>query len=264
MKKLISKMKLFHLILLSLAGLVILSALPFKTQYSNIYVNVDTTLEKSGKSDINGSLGTDQTYLYEFFEYDGVSKEKNSAGLKDFTDNDGNVFGYDFNNYKGTVYYFENDLNALNTYLLWFGIVSIIGVAILYIFGNNNRRIYYKSNLLANGLVTVVILTMGIIFFINSFSMMGRFSQDSNLYNYVSVLQNPDIQIDIFKAGALNGDLDFVKSHFDCNVTTFIVYDLFIALFMAYTIFIFILTVVKYKATAERRKELAKVVAVND
>lgn len=254
MKKLISKMKLFHLILLSFAGLVILSALPFKTQYSNIYVNVNTTIEAAGRNDLNISLGTTQEYLYDFFA---------NVESTDFVDNNNNAYNKDFSFYKVQVYDFQNDLNALNTYLLWFGIVSFILVAVLYIFGNNNRRIYYKSNLISSAFFTIAVLVMGIIFLINSFSIMGRFTQDSNLYNYVSVLQNPDIQIEAYKAGVA-GNLSFVKNEFDCNVISFIVYDLFVALFMAYSVFIFILSMVKFKATAERRKELEKVVAVND
>ena len=41
MKKLLKHMKLIHLIFLILGGVVIISALPFKTQYNTVYVNVE-------------------------------------------------------------------------------------------------------------------------------------------------------------------------------------------------------------------------------
>ena len=257
MKKLISKMKLFHLILLSLAGLLILSALPFKTQYSFIYVNVNSALgiEQAGASDTNPSLKQDQKNLYNFFEVEG---------LNGFVDNDGKEFAHDFNQYKVNVYNFEQDLNNLNDLILIFGIVTFIGVAILYIFGNNNRRIYYKSNLIASTVFTAVVVGFSIAFIIKSLSVMSTFSANSNLYNYVSVLQNPDYNIEALSNAQDLKSIQYTLDHFTCDVTTFVVYDIFVVLFMAYCLFMFVLTFVKYNATAERRKELEKVVATND
>ena len=95
MKKLISKLKVFHLIMLCIAGAIIISALPFKTQYSNIYVNVTTTIEEAVGDDQNSSLGQDQNFLFELFE-------NNKAD--GFVDNNGNPFKNDFNEYKKQVY----------------------------------------------------------------------------------------------------------------------------------------------------------------
>lgn len=262
MGKLLSKMKIFHLILLILSGVLIISALPFKTQYSNIYVNVSTTIEDAKKDDPNTSLKTDQQELFEFFEI--YNKD-------DFVDNNGNKFTNDFNVYKKQVYDFENDLNALNTMILWFGIVSLIGVALLYLFSNNSRRIYYKSNLYVSMIYTAAVVIFGIIVLVKSFSVMSDFSSNSNLYNYVSVFQNIDTKTEASQTACpivgnvhVAGNLDYVKDNFSCNVTTFIVYDILFVVAMVYVVFVFILTLNKYKATAERRNELAKVVTVND
>lgn len=262
MGKLLSKMKIFHLILLILSGVLIISALPFKTQYSDIYVNVSTTIEDAKATDPNNSLNDDQQYLFDFFEI--YNKD-------DFVDNNGNKFTNDFNEYKKQVYDFENSLNALNTMILWFGIVSLIGVALLYLFSNNSRRIYYKSNLYVSIIFTATFVIFGIIVLIKSFSVMSDFSSNSNLYNYVSVFQNIDTKNNAYDTALpivggvhVAGNLDYVKEHFSCNVATFIAYDLLFVVSIVYVVFVFILSLNKYKATAERRNELAKVVTVND
>jgi len=262
MGKLINKMKLFHLILLILSGVLIISALPFKTQYAHIYVNVSTTIEAATADDSNPTLGHNQSNLFDFFEvYD----------KDDFVDNDGNKFENDFNKYKVQVYDFENSLNSLNTMILWFGIVTLVGVALLYLFSNNSRRIYYKSNLIVSVIFTLAVVIFGIIVLIKSFSVMGEFTKDSNLYNYVSVFQNQDLTTEAYQTACpidgefhVAGSIDWVKNHFTCNVATFIGYDILFVVSIAYVVFVFILSLAKYKATTERRNELAKVVATND
>lgn len=263
MGKLINKMKLFHLILLILSGVLIISALPFKTQYTHIYVNVSTTIEAATADDNNPTLGGNgQKNLFEFFDvYD----------KDDFVDNDGNKFENNFDAYKVKVYNFENSLNSLNTMILWFGIVTLIGVAFLYLFSNNSRRIYYKSNLIISVLFTLTIVVFGIIVLIKSFSVMSDFNKDSNLYNYVSVFQNPSLTTEAYQNACpidgtihVAGSIDWIKEQFSCNVATFIGYDILFVVSIAYVVFVFILSLVKYKATTERRNELAKVVAAND
>jgi hypothetical protein len=262
MGKLINKMKLFHLILLILSGVLIISALPFKTQYANIIVNVSTTIDKATADDTNPTLGHNQKNLFDFFTY--YDKD-------DFQDNNGVKFENDFNVYKEKVYNFENDLNSLNTLILWFGIVTIVGVALLYLFSNNSRRIYYKSNIIMSSIFTLTVVVFGIIVLVKSFSLMGTFSSDSNLYNYVAVFQNQDISTEAFQKACIisgntyvAGSLDFVKENFSCTVATFIGYDVLFVVSIAYVIFVFILSMSKYKATSERRNELTKVVTAND
>lgn len=259
MKKLISKMKVFHLIMLCIAGFITLSALPFKTQYSNIYINVTTTIEEASGTDQNSALGggADQSYLFDLF------KDVKASG---FVDNNGKAFEKDFNQYyKVQVYNFQNDLNDVNNLILWYGILALIGVAFLYIFANNARNVYYKSNVLASAVFTLFMVVFGIVVLINSIVVMGEFSSNSELYNIVSVMQNVDHARAAYQyATSSNPSLDYLKSCYDCNVMTFIIYDIILIAVMVYSVFLFILSVTKYKATAERRKELEKVVAVND
>ena len=257
MKKLISKMKVFHLIMLCIAGAIIISALPFKTQYSYVYINVTTTLDEVSGSDKNSALGNNQQYLWDLFD-------QNKA--EGFVDNNGVTFKNDFGaNYMRQVYDFQNELNDLNNLILWYGILSLIGVAFLYIFANNSRKVYYKSNLIASSLFTLFMVVFGLVCLIKSISVMGNFVANSELYNIVSVMQNPDHGYIVYQyATGSNPSLDYLKEHYSCDVFTFILYDVIFVAVMVYSLFLFILSVTKFKATAERRKELEKVVAVND
>ncbi len=259
MKKLIDKMKVFHLIMLCIAGFIIISALPFKTQYSNIYVNVATTIEEAVGDTQNGSLQTDQAQLFNLFERTTASG---------FVDNNGAEFKHDFNEYKKQVYDFQKDLNNVNDLILWYGILALIGVAVLYIFSNNTRKVYYKSNVISSAVFTLFMIVFGVVTLINSISVMSNFTANSNLYNIVSVMQNPSYANTAYQLaapeGGAAGSVEYLYSSFDCNVATFILYDVILVAVMVYSVFLFILSITKYNATAERRKELEKVVALND
>ena len=119
MKKLLKHMKLIHLIFLILGGAVIISALPFKTQYNTIYVNVDATGIENASSDMTNAINQDQKLLYDYY----------------------NLIGDNFDNHKTLVYDFQNSLNVVNSLILWFGIVLVIAALVLFLFQNHKRKI---------------------------------------------------------------------------------------------------------------------------
>ncbi|MBR3617382.1 MAG: hypothetical protein IKN46_01765 [Acholeplasmatales bacterium] len=260
MKKLIEKMKVFHLVMLCIAGIIIISALPFKTQYGNIYVNVATTIEEATGDTQNSSISTDQAQLFNLFERTTASG---------FVDNNGAEFKHDFNQYKVQVYEFQKNLNTVNDLILWYGIIALIGVAFLYIFSNNSRKVYYKSNIIVSALFTLTMVVFGVITLVKNIAVMGDFTSNSNLYNIVSVMQNTSYanaayQYAVPDSATATPSIQYLYDSFDCNVVTFIVYDIIIIAVLAYSVFLFILSVTKYNATRERRQELEKVVALND
>lgn len=259
-KKLIEKMKVFHLVMLCIAGIIIISALPFKTQYGNIYVNVATTIEEATGDTQNSSISTDQAQLFNLFERTTASG---------FVDNNGAEFKHDFNQYKVQVYEFQKDLNTVNDLILWYGIIALIGVAFLYVFSNNSRKVYYKSNIIVSALFTLTMVVFGVITLVKNIAVMGDFTSNSNLYNIVSVMQNTSYanaayQYAVPDSATATPSIQYLYDSFDCNVVTFIVYDIIIIAVLAYSVFLFILSVTKYNATRERRQELEKVVALND
>ena len=112
-------------------------------------------------------------------------------------------------------------------------------------------------------------VVFGIIVLIKNISVMGDFSSNSNLYNIVSVMQNSSYantayQYAVPDSASATPSVQYLYDAFDCNVITFIVYDVILIAVIAYSVFLFILSVTKFNATKERRKELEKVVALND
>jgi hypothetical protein len=246
--------------MLCIAGAIIISALPFKTQYSNIYVNVATSIEDATGDTQNASIGTDQAPLFNLFERTTASG---------FVDNNGVEFKHDFNEYKVQVYNFQKDLNTVNDLILWYGILALIGVAFLYIFSNNTRNVYYIGNVVVSALFTLFMVIFGIVVLINNISVMSDFTANSNLYNIVSVMQNTTYanaayQYAVPDSASATASVQYLFDNFDCNVVTFIVYDVIIVAVLAYSVFLFILSMSKFSATKERRQELEKVVALND
>ena len=238
-KKLIEKMKVFHLVMLCIAGIIIISALPFKTQYGNIYVNVATTIEEATGDTQNSSISTDQAQLFNLFERTTASG---------FVDNNGAEFKHDFNQYKVQVYEFQKNLNTVNDLILWYGIIALIGVAFLYIFSNNSRKVYYKSNIIVSALFTLTMVVFGVITLVKNIAVMGDFTSNSNLYNIVSVMQNTSYanaayQYAVPDSATATPSIQYLYDSFDCNVVTFIVYDIIIIAVLAYSVFLFILSV---------------------
>lgn len=247
MKKLLKHMRLIHLIFLILGGAVLISALPFKTEYNMIYVNVDSTGIENADAGMTNARDQDQTLLFEYYE----------------------KIGEDFNNYKVTVYNFEEKLNKVNYMILYFGIVIVAGVALLWIFQNPVRKIYYGSNVAVSLLVTLGVSVFGIIVMADLFSCMGILSKNSELFNTVAVLQNPSYRAAAYQAASSASGAEATKaaiqSYFYVSGTTLAVYAVISIVVVVYAVFTLMLTFAKFKRTKERRQEiLNKAVENND
>ena len=146
MKKLLKHMKLLHLVFLILGGALLISALPFKTQYNMVYINVDSNGIAVADGSMTNARGQNQEDLFKYYEDKGV----------------------DFNNVnadegKYTVYNFEQSLNSVNNLIMYFGIVVIACVALLYLFQNSNRKIYYGTNVFISVVATLGVVVFGLI-----------------------------------------------------------------------------------------------------
>ena len=247
MKKLLKHMRLIHLIFLILGGAVLLSAFPFKTEYNMIYVNVDATGIENADAGMTNARDQDQTLLFEYYE----------------------TIGEDFNNYKVDVYKFEEKLNTVNYMILCFGILVLAGVALLFLFQNANRKIYYGSNVAISLLVTLGIAIFGIILMANLFSCMGVLNKNSEVFNTVAILENPEYRASAYqeaiKSGSANGARAALTPYFYLTGTTLAIYAVFTIFVIVYAVFVLILTFAKFKRTKERRQEiLSKAVENND
>lgn len=240
MKKLLKHMRILHFIFLILGGALLISALPFKTQYNMVYINVDSTGIDGADGLKTNARGQNQEDLFEYYED------------KDFNNKDAAESKY-------TVYNFEQNLNSTNNLILYFGIVVIVCVLLLFLFQNSNRKIFYKGNVFISLLVTIGVIVFGVIVMIQIFGLMGDLSAHQTLYNTVALLQDPST-----KAGVVNGTIDIAAMSY-VTPTTLVAYIIAIIVVMVYAFFLMILTFSKFKRTKERRMEIiSKAVENND
>lgn len=239
-------MKLIHLIFLILGGAVIISALPFKTQYNTVYVNVDATGIENASREMTNAINQDQTLLYDYYD----------------------MIGDSFNNHKTVVYDFQNSLNVVNNLILWFGIVLVVAGLVLFLFQNHKRKIYYGTNVLMSVVATLATAVFGVIVLIQLLGAMGTLSANLELFNSVAVLQNSDLRTTAYQAAEAAGAAgakEALASYFYVTSTTLVFYMIGIIVVIAYSLFMLILTFSKFKRTKERRQEiLSKAVENND
>lgn len=241
MKKLLKHMKILHLVFLILGGVLLISALPFKTQYNMVYINVDSNGIEVADGSMTNARGQNQEDLFKYYEDKGV----------DFNNKDAEESKY-------TVYNFEQNLNSTNNMILYFGLVVILCVALLYLFQNSNRKIYYKMNVFISVVATLGVVVFGVIVMLQIFGLMGDLAAHQTLYNTVALLQDTATKADVL-AGADVAAMSYV------NATTLVAYMLGIIVVMVYGFFLMILTFSKFRRTKERRMEiLSKAVENND
>lgn len=247
MKKLLKHMRLIHLIFLILGGAIILSALPFKTQYNTVYVNVDATGIEHATKEMTNAINQDQTLLYDYYE----------------------MIGDNFDNHKQVVYDFQQSLNAVNYYILCFGILIVIAALVLFLFQNHKRKIYYASNVVMSVFATLATVTFGVIVLIQLLGAMGTLGSNLELFNSVAVLQNSDIRTQAYQAAEAAGSAEAAKTalaqYFYVTSITLVIYMIGIIVTLVYSLFLLILTFSKFRRTKERRQEiLSKAVENND
>jgi beta-lactamase regulating signal transducer with metallopeptidase domain len=246
MKKLLKHMKLIHLIFLILGGAVVLSALPFKTQYNTIYVKVDSNGIENASREMTNAINQDQTLLYDYYE----------------------LIGDNFDNHKEVVYNFQQNLNTVNNVILAFGMVIIVAALVLFLFQNHKRKIYYGTNVVMSVLATLATVGFGVVVIIQLLGAMGTLGSNMELFNSVAVLQNSDMRTAVYQAAeqaGAAGAKNALANYFYVTSTTLVMYMIGVIVTIVYALFILILTFAKFKRTKERRQEnLSKAVENND
>lgn len=253
-----NKAKVILLIYLILIAAFIIYGLAFMTMYSNIHViyKVSEAGEISFPTAMNVQMKSTKASNYFTNLY-----FNNSNNLPD-----GLIKGSFVANYAQTVYDYNIALNNYNDYLIVVGIVSLIAVAFMYIFSNNSRRIYYKSNVVIGVIAPLVVLVMSLVAMIISFSVMSGFTQNETLYKTVSILYDTKYQSMSASATLRNMPADeFLELASGVNVVGILISMLASIVLIGYSVFVSIFTITKYKKTEKERKEIIeRAVAAND
>jgi hypothetical protein len=161
------------------------------------------------------------------------------------------------------IYDFHNYLNGVNTYIVVSSIISVALCALFFVFSNNNRRIYYKSNVIIGVIVPLVITILTVVSIVLLISCTSKLNADIDLYRVTAATMNKNALNYVEDAYTdWNVILENSKS---VNSITFIVGIIISVLVIAYSAFIAIFSIKKYKETGKERSEIiSRAVTVND
>lgn len=277
-----------------LSGVIVVSSLFFMTQYRFVRVNYNVNENNERVYEKSAKLNkADQTYLFDFIndlanrnyekdngkqaqavidnnEYFKILLETDSSesGYKMLEKTTRKVFGEEFNTYTIKQSYFKqlddfrSSLDSFNELILVYGIISLIVFAALLVISNHSRRIYYKANLVGGIVLPLVNVVFSVILIIQALSIMSSLSDPTNsaLFNIVSALQNPVIgsnNVGIAASEETNlAQINNIINAFNINSTTVVLYVVFFALTAIFNIFLIVVAVMKYNATAKERNEV--------
>lgn len=277
MKFLTKNSKILYMAYGILIAVMFLAALYFMTNYTHVHVYY--TLESSGALSAfdrttETAIGYSNKNLFDYFsKYAGmVIKDKEGVVLVDgaawLENNSGTQAAFmaafpDAANfatvYAPIIYNFQVEMSAFNDLIITFALVGICCFALLLVFANHSRRIYYKSNLVAGIILPLVVVVFGIVMIAKNVGLMNTFNDNQELFNAVSVLQNPNLS-----ATAYQKDYTNLQSLYSCNSTTFIVFTALFAVIIIYSLFLAVYAFLKYNATAEERAEIIKKAVVEN
>ena len=157
----------------------------------------------------------------------------------------------DLNDYEMIVYDFSKDMNAYNDKLFGYAMFAIICFALLFVFSNHSRRIFYKSNLFAGIVIPIAVSVFTVFMIVDLLDLMGRFNDNYYFFNYISVLQDDTLSI-----SAVDWGMPRIIDAFYCSSFTFILaLILFITIIVA-SLFIAIYTIFRYKSCSDERAEI--------
>ena len=261
--------KLIFILYVIIIALSFLMAVFYMTKTADVHVGYKLNsrtqqIEILSGGKANEAVGSSNASLFNYFKdrTGAVAKDENSPfyqfkGLEvvneSATDNV-KKYGIDGKSIIDIVYNFQISNSNFNTLIIIFGVVSLVCYAIMIIFSNNSRRIYYKSNLAVGILMPSTIFIFSLIMMINNFALMGDFNKHYDLYRIVSFnMSDVDQQTKDKARSSYQLILDNTQGF---NAIFYVIATIVFVLIMAASAFMFVYTVYRYKASTKERNEI--------
>lgn len=268
-----NKAKLIFIIYGIIIALVILGAIIYMTFVTNVHIAY-TINDKTGAIEIFDeslfqSTGGDNTALFSYFNNnsDAASPFYSADFAKNFevvNEGDHNILYYGINgvSFARTIYNFQVSMSSFNTTLLVFGIISLVCFAVMLIFSNQSRRVYYKSNLYTGVLMPLIVAVLSVVALIMNFSLLGEFNKNYDLYRVAAYLQDPNIS-KIVKNG-LKKDYSIVTNGVDqFGPQGYVIVTVILAIVIIASVFMIVYSIYRYKECAKHRNDILERVANN-
>lgn len=250
-----------------LFGLIFLFGLVFMTMYANTHVmytvdGADGTISILKES--SQTIGGTAYQNTEIFKFYGEMNNKVSWWSS--------IFGQ--NGLTNTltlarkVYTFQINASSFNDLIVIYSVIGLIAFAILLILGNHQRKVYYISNLTGGIAIPVFMIIASLLMIFKTIFLLGDFTQNKELYWVTNYASNSDIQNIVKDQLLLRTDIskaDFLNTLGQYNESVFYIAIVLFAAVIAYSVFLLVSTLTKYKATAKKRAEvIQRAVLKND
>lgn len=261
-----NKAKLIFIIYGIIIALVIVSALFYMTYVTNVHIAYSNGVDgvEFARDSMFNSTGATNSALFSYFRRntDAASPFFSDTLASNYEAIEGEVgnhnilnYGIDGVSFARTIYNFQVSMSSFNTMLLVFGLLSLIAFAIMLVFSNQSRKIYYKSNLYVGVLMPFVVVVFSLIALIMNFSLWGNFNKNYDLYRVTSYLQDPAIAA-IDKA-KLNSNYSIVSDGINqFGAFGYVLVTIILAIVIIASVFMAVYSVYRYKECAKRRNDI--------
>lgn len=245
MEFLTKKSKLIHILFGVICFTLLISAIIYMTQYANIRVimkqSTDGALSLNGA--VKGSSNGEPYFNGEGLNYNITNFWRIHQELGEVRDA------------LWTTYEFNQSLNLFNQLIVVFAVISLVLFAIMMIMGNHSRKIYYNSNLIVGIVVPACVAVFSIVLIAMNSNLMGRFNQDYELFNYISLLTNESGDV-VGTIVSQMTDLEQVQTLFNCNSTTFALYNVYFSFILIATLAMMGYAIFRYVTSTEKRNAI--------
>lgn len=250
----------------------LISGLFYMTNLADVHVYYSSDVNGPSFSADDSITSTEMTNydLFYYFSYKnpdlpnkiGFTTDPNGLSIDESLDTPSNYFST--SGYAKIVYDFQMAMSNFNTQIIIYSFICLICFALLLVFSNHSRKIYYKSNLCAGILVPVTISIYTIIMVVQNFVLLGTFTEHFDLFRVVSVLQDSSIS-SAAKNRMINDYQSILENSQNFGPSCYYIETIFFAIVFVYSLFVIGYTIFRYKDSAQRRNEiLERAVQNND
>lgn len=241
----------------------LISGLFYMTNLANVHVYYTNT-DKGPTFSADDTITSTEMANYDLFYYFsyknpdlpgkiGFTTDPNGLSIDESLDTPSKYFSE--SGYAQIVYDFQMAMSNYNTQIIIYAFIALICFAILLVFSNHSRKIYYKSNLCAGILVPVAIIIYTVIMMIQNFTLLGTFNEHFDLFRIVSVLQDSAIS-SAAKNKMINSYQSVLDNSQNFGASCYYIQTIFFAIIIVYSLFVIGYTIFRYKDSAQRRNEI--------
>lgn len=256
-----NKAKFIFIIYLIVLFCTLLFGTFYSTQYSNIhfaYSFTGDTVEINSSSRFS-ELGKSNSDVWNYFS-NATDKIEELDSLYGRTNRESN---FENSGKKFDIYNFQISLSSFNSKIILFTFISIICVAILFVFGNHSRKVYYKSNLIIGILIPCVIIAFSIVLFVGNSNVMSLFSANELLFRVVGVFMDSNTGTQVARQYRTDHQA-LLNASSSINNTSFIILDVLLIVVVLYSILVIVYTIFRYKESTNKRNEIIERAAKNN